>query len=122
MTASGFSSNDLPESLRHDVYPFIDPQGRLQGAAKGLNVLVTGASRGCGRSMAIAFAQAGASRLFLVGRDEKSLATTAELTRKAGTDCKAATYTVDMSRADVVSSFKQIAQVSYFPHKKFLLW
>lgn len=60
--------------------------------------------------MALAFAQAGAASLFLVARNEQKLAETAELVR--GLECKAHTYSIDLSRADVVMSFAQILQVS----------
>ncbi|KAF3064582.1 Dehydrogenase/reductase SDR family member 7B [Daldinia childiae] len=46
---------------RHsNTYPFIDP-GRFRGSLVGQTALVTGAGRGIGHSIALAFAQAGAN-------------------------------------------------------------
>ncbi|MEP0322187.1 SDR family NAD(P)-dependent oxidoreductase [Bauldia litoralis] len=59
----------------------------------GKTALVTGASRGLGRAMALALAEAGAD-LVITGRDEASLATTADEIRALGR--KASTKAIDM--------------------------
>lgn len=51
---------------------------------KESSVLITGASRGIGRSIAITFAASTRRPLILVARDKKMLEETAELCRKAG--------------------------------------
>ncbi|KAI7550415.1 hypothetical protein KC331_g3189 [Hortaea werneckii] len=69
-------SSSLLQPTRHDLYPFIDPSpssGQLAGSAKGKSVLITGAGSGIGRTIAEAFALAGAKRVFLVGRREGGL-------------------------------------------------
>ncbi|GBG27890.1 NADP-dependent 3-hydroxy acid dehydrogenase [Hondaea fermentalgiana] len=55
-------------------------------ALEGQNVLITGASMGIGRAMAIRFAQEGAAQLFLVSRSEDKL-------RKVKEDIEAASNT-----------------------------
>ncbi|KAF2483865.1 NAD-P-binding protein [Neohortaea acidophila] len=50
-----------------DTYPFIDP---TKGDASGLNVLVTGSSKGIGRAAAISLARAGASGIALLARSD----------------------------------------------------
>lgn len=54
------------ETKHKDTYPFIQSLGSI--AHKGRSILITGASKGLGRSMAIAFAQSGASRIALGAR------------------------------------------------------
>jgi NAD(P)-dependent dehydrogenase (short-subunit alcohol dehydrogenase family) len=44
--------------IYHDISPY--PSGALEGSAAGLTVVITGAGRGLGRSLAIVFAKAGA--------------------------------------------------------------
>ncbi len=55
------------------VYDEISPK-RLELSAKGKIVVVTGGGIGIGRSVALAFAEAGAPTIAIVGRTEKALA------------------------------------------------
>ncbi len=50
------------------------------------NVLITGATSGIGRGLALAYAAGGARQLFLSGRDDARLAEVAEACRTAGAD------------------------------------
>jgi len=61
------------ETVRHDIYEDIDPRTTLANKAHGKTVLITGAGRGIGRAIAIAFAHAGASRLILTARTTSQL-------------------------------------------------
>jgi NAD(P)-dependent dehydrogenase (short-subunit alcohol dehydrogenase family) len=61
---------------------------------EGKIALITGASRGIGRSVALAFAREGAY-LFLVGHvDQRSLEDTSRLTRETGADVQAGLFDV----------------------------
>ncbi|KAH8904655.1 NAD(P)-binding protein [Coniochaeta sp. PMI_546] len=52
-------------SNRHDTYPAIDP---TKADLKGKSVFITGASKGCGKATAIAFAKAGCTRIAIAAR------------------------------------------------------
>lgn len=56
---------DLVPTDRHDTYEFIKP---TQFDMSGRTVLITGASKGCGRAFALAYARAGASNICITGR------------------------------------------------------
>lgn len=51
----------------NDTYPFIDP---LKGDLSGRSIVITGATRGIGRSTAISFARAGCSKIGLSARSD----------------------------------------------------
>jgi NAD(P)-dependent dehydrogenase (short-subunit alcohol dehydrogenase family) len=55
-------------TTHHDIYDAINPRTTLANKVHGKTVLITGAGRGIGRSIAIAFAHAGANRLILTAR------------------------------------------------------
>ena len=61
------------ETIHHDIYDAVDPRTALANTARGKTVLITGAGRGIGRSIAIAFAQAGADRLVFTARTAAQL-------------------------------------------------
>lgn len=91
----------LTPTKRGDIYDAISPLKALHGSAKGLSVLITGAGRGIGRAQALAFAQAGATKITLVSLEEEELkevkTTIASL---AGLDDS---RRVDMVKADITS-------------------
>ena len=73
---------------------------------EGKGAVVTGASRGLGRAMAVAFAKAGA-KVALLGRDTEKLAETAALCTAAGSE--GAAFTADVtSEADVAKVQKDV--------------
>ena len=68
----------LPEfikTIHHDVYPAIDPTREVL-SAKGKFVVVTGGGSGIGPYLAEAFATAGAAKMALLGRTERTLSST----------------------------------------------
>ncbi len=64
----------------------------------GTSMLITGASRGIGRALAVHFAE-GVRRLTLVARDRNGLEETADLARKRGAEC----YIVPADLSDYAS-------------------
>lgn len=58
---------NFTETLHVDTYPFIDPL-KSSDAHKDHSVFITGASKGLGRSTAISFARAGASKIGIGAR------------------------------------------------------
>lgn len=81
---------------------------------EGKVALITGASRGLGKAMAVALAQGGA-RLALVARDKEKLAETEAAVREAGSEAKifvadvAKEAEVDRLRDEVVAEFGRIS-------------
>lgn len=81
---------------------------------EGKVALITGASRGLGKAMAVALAQGGA-RLALVARDKEKLAETEAAVREAGSEAKifvadvAREADVDRLRDEVVAEFGRIS-------------
>jgi NAD(P)-dependent dehydrogenase (short-subunit alcohol dehydrogenase family) len=74
---------------------------------EGKTALITGASRGLGRAMAVALAEAGA-RLILVSRDMEQLRQTADLVGRAGADGKI--FKADVtSEADISNLEKEVS-------------
>ncbi|KAL8996042.1 MAG: hypothetical protein Q9169_004354 [Polycauliona sp. 2 TL-2023] len=58
----------LTPTLRHDTYPTIDPTKNEPGC-RGKSVLISGAGKGLGRSIAISYARAGASHIAISARN-----------------------------------------------------
>jgi NAD(P)-dependent dehydrogenase (short-subunit alcohol dehydrogenase family) len=69
---------------------------------QGKRAIITGASRGLGRQLAIDFAREGAASLVLVSRDKQSLKETQKLVEQVNPDTKALIILADLSRADEI--------------------
>jgi hypothetical protein len=94
------SPNGIPSltrTWRKDSYTAINPLERPELALKGKTVVITGGGSGIGKGMTNAFADAGASKIVILGRREASLHATAR-------DIHAGYPTVELSAhaADVV--------------------
>ena len=93
-------------TLRHDTYGAITPD---QWNLNGRVVLVTGSSRGIGRTSAIAYTRAGASGIIITGRSatlldqvEKEVIAAAQ-TRGKGSTVKVLKLVLDVTDEEVVN-------------------
>lgn len=75
-----FLGLNFTPSEHHDTYPTITPDGKSHA---GKVVLVTGASKGIGRTISTAFAQAGVTTIALAARSIEGLKSTAEAVKAA---------------------------------------
>lgn len=88
----------------HAVYREIDPSGALKGSAAGKVIFITGASRGIGQATAVAFAQAGASAIYLVARSEEALEETRRKVSEANDQTRCASMVCDVRNAAQVEA------------------
>ena len=88
----------VTQTFHHDVYPAISPSNPAL-CASGKVILVSGGGKGIGRAIATSFASAGAKAIVVTGRDESSLAQTAEEIRKTagGADCEVQFFVADVT-------------------------
>lgn len=66
------------KTIHHDVYASIDPRTTLKNSQEGKIVLITGASQGIGKAIALAFAHAGVKALSLCSLSIESVSTQLE--------------------------------------------
>lgn len=99
----------LTPTKRNDIYDAISPLKALHGSAKGLSVLITGAGRGIGRAQALAFAQAGATKITLVSLEEEELTEVKAEILNLGMDGLGDNGRVSIVKADV-SNEGQVAK------------
>jgi NAD(P)-dependent dehydrogenase (short-subunit alcohol dehydrogenase family) len=91
-------------TLHNDTYPFISP---LNLNLSGRAVFITGASKGIGRSTALAFARAGASNIIIAARSalsELSSELTAAASAAGHPEPQILTLTLDVSDEDGVAA------------------
>lgn len=93
----------LTKTYHHKPYPAISPS-RPELSAAGKNVVVTGGGSGIGKAIAIAFAQAGAKSVSILGRREHYLkAAVKEIESAAINDTKVLYQATDLLKRDEVS-------------------
>lgn len=80
------------------AYASISP-ARPELSAKGKSVLITGGGSGIGAATALAFAEAGAARIAVLGRTEKSLLDTQATIRKAHPSADVVSIPTDITKA-----------------------
>ena len=70
-----------------------------------------GASRGVGRSIALAYATAGAAKLALIGRSQKALSETERLVKQASASCQTFIHIIDIGAEDFDDKVHRLVQV-----------
>jgi len=92
-----FGWTSFTETWHDKPYPFISP-ARPELSAAGKNVVVTGGGTGIGRATAIAFAQAGAASVAILGRRLDRLQTSASAITAAGPATRVLFETADVTK------------------------
>ncbi|KAI0729731.1 putative oxidoreductase [Fomitopsis betulina] len=100
---------DFVPTARHDTYPAVDP---AKANLKGKVILVTGASKGLGKALAVAFAQAGVSGLALFARSDLSATkAAAEAAQRPGQGLKVLTINGDATKtANAAAAAKKVKE------------
>ncbi|KZT69454.1 putative oxidoreductase [Daedalea quercina L-15889] len=98
---------DFVPTPRHDTYAAVDPS---KANMNGKVVLVTGASKGIGKALALSFAQAGVSGLALLARSDLTAVKAAcEAAQRPGQSLKVLTIAADCTKtADVVAAVQKV--------------
>ena len=112
------------QTFHRDTYAAINPT-RPELSAKGKRIVVTGGGYGIGREIVNAFAQAGASTIAIMGRNEKPLQETKKIVEEAFPTTKVEVYIADVTNPEPVEkaaqSFGQwdvlILNAGYLPGK-----
>lgn len=101
---SSIPTQFLDLTAHHDRYDAIDPKSALKDSAAGKVVFIAGASRGIGQATAVAFAQAGASAVYLTARSEAALKETQSLLAQANPETRCAFSICDVTDANQVEA------------------
>ncbi|OCK96894.1 NAD(P)-binding protein [Cenococcum geophilum 1.58] len=89
------------KGMHRKVYPAIDPTNPNNSAA-GKKVLITGASRGIGKAIALSWAQAGAAGIIITGRAVKDLEVVAAELRETSPKTDVVALTADVTSEDAI--------------------
>lgn len=104
----------LTKKYYHAPYPTIDPT-RPELSAEGKNILIIGGGSGIGQATALAFIQANAKTMVLVGRRLSALQETQRLATQLGRSTIVVEFAVDILEMDAVSDLVRDVTVQYGP-------
>ncbi|KAF5559917.1 reductase [Fusarium napiforme] len=97
----GFSS--FTKSWHSEPYPFISPL-RPELSTAGKNVVITGGGTGIGQATGIAFAQAGAKSIAIIGRRLEHLETSVKAIQAASSSTQVLFETGDVTKLESIST------------------
>ena len=100
---------DFTATVHHDTYPAVNPS---KANLAGKVVVVTGASRGIGKVIALAFTQANVSGLVLLARsDLGAIKAACEAAQRPGQNLKVLTIRTDVTKtAEVVAAAQKVKE------------
>jgi NAD(P)-dependent dehydrogenase (short-subunit alcohol dehydrogenase family) len=101
---SSIQSQFLELTVHHSKYDAIEPTSALKDSAKDKVVFISGASRGIGQATAVAFAQAGASAIYITARSKDALEETKKLVLQANPETQCAVSLCDVTSAKAVEA------------------
>lgn len=104
-------------TYHHDVYPAIDPTQPALDCSDKI-ILITGGGRGIGKAIALGFAKAKAKGIVLLGRDDKTLKSSAAEIRILSPSTEVFVTTADIQKQDQVHKALQdiVAHFGTVPH------
>jgi NAD(P)-dependent dehydrogenase (short-subunit alcohol dehydrogenase family) len=95
------SATQFVKTMHRSIYPAIDPSNPAN-SAKGKHLLLTGASRGIGKAIALAWAKAGVSGTVLTGRSVKDLSAVAEEVKAISPSTEVLVEAADITSAESI--------------------
>ncbi|ETS79368.1 hypothetical protein PFICI_09221 [Pestalotiopsis fici W106-1] len=95
--------DSFTESWHSEPYPFISPK-RQELSAAGRNVVITGGGTGIGKAIGIAFAQAGAQSVAIIGRRLDRLEIAAREIQAAGHSTRVLFETGDVEKRESIEA------------------
>jgi len=89
------------KTVHNDIYPAIDPT-KSDLSQPGKAVLITGAGRGFGRSIALRFAESGVASIILCSRTATELDEVQQRIKEINSNIKVSKYSVDITNEEEV--------------------
>ena len=90
------------KTWHNDTYDAINPNKRAELAQKNKTVVITGGGSGVGRSIAQAFADAGATKIAVIGRRDEVLQETKRLVEEKHSGVNVTTHSLDVCDTEAV--------------------